>query len=77
MTAGAQRLPVVPVPEQGLVAPVGLDVIHKGRVSTAHSAAGMKAQELGPRLLPFPCIAALATVRPCGVIAALALKLAL
>lgn len=32
MTAGAYRLPVVPAPEQHLVAAMGLDVIHKSRI---------------------------------------------
>lgn len=77
MTAGAERLPVEPVPEQRLVASMGRDVIHKGRIGTAHRAAGMKVQELGPRLLPLARIATLAAVRAGGVIAALAFKLAL
>lgn len=54
---------------------MGSYVIHKGRVGTAHGAAGMKAQEFGPCLLPFPSIAALATVGPGAVKAALAFKL--
>lgn len=54
-----------------------LDVVDQGRLGPAHGAAGMKAQELGPCLLPLARIAALAAVRAGSVIAALALKLAL
>lgn len=63
MARRAQRLPVVPVPEQGLVAAMGLDVVDHLRLGTAERAARMKPQELGPRLLPFARIAALAAVR--------------
>ena len=56
---------------------MGLDVIHKGRIGTAHGAARVQAQELGPCLLPLARIAALAAVRAGGVKAALAFKLAL
>lgn len=76
MTARAQRLPIAPVPEQRLVSPMGLDVVNKGRISPTHGAARMKAQELGPCLLPFPRVAALAAVGSGAVIAPLAFKLA-
>lgn len=77
MTGLAEALPVVPVPELRLVAPVRLDLVHNLRLGPTEGTARVQAQELGPCLLPFARIAALAAVGSGLVKAALAFALAL
>lgn len=70
MAVAAQGLPVVPVPEQRLVAPVRGDVIDHRRRSATQGAGGVQVQELGTGLFPLARIAALAAIRAGGIMAA-------
>lgn len=69
MAMAAQGLPVVPVPEQRLVAPVRGDVIHHRSHSATQGAGRVQVQELGTGLFPLALVATLAAARAGGIIA--------
>lgn len=75
MARGAKGLPVVPVPEQSLVATVRNLVIDQCGLGPAHGTERVQAQELGPCPFPFARVAALAAVRAFPVVAAFTVAL--
>ena len=72
MVPFAQRLPIVPVPEQGRVAAMWDDMVHNGRrrdrsLIPAHTAERVLGQEQAPRLIPASIVAALSGASPLRV----------
>lgn len=72
VAASTQWLPVEPIPEQGLIAPVRNDVINHGRRVPAPGAVWVTTQKHQPLLLPVGRVATLAGARAVSVMAAIA-----
>lgn len=75
MTSRAEALPVAPVPEQGGVTFVRLNVVDQVRRASAHCTVGMVDQPLARLAPPLAGITSRITGRASGVVATVALAL--
>lgn len=77
VAAGAKRLPVPAIPEQGAVAAMAHDMINGRRGIAAHGAIGMRGEVFAPGDLPLMIVAALPGGRPVAVMPGITLAVCL